>query len=287
MAKKKERSLSQHMAAKKTVRYIVLIILTIICLFSFYILIINATRAHNDIQKGFSLVPGVWFLTNFKHLLSNGNLPVVRGMINSLIISGGSCILSTYFSALTAYAIHAYDFKGRKFVFTFILAIMMIPTQVTALGFVRFMNQLHLTDNFIPLIVPSIAAPTVFFFMKQYMESSLPLEIVEASRIDGAAEFKTFNAIIVPILKPAIAVQAIFTFVTAWNNYFTPNLLLSKTQMKTLPILIAQLRSADFLKFDLGQIYMMIFLAIIPVVIVYIALSKNIIQGIAVGAVKG
>ena len=164
---------------------------------------------------------------------------------------------------------------------------MMIPTQVTALGFVRFMNQLHLTDNFIPLIVPSIAAPTVFFFMKQYMESSLPLEIVEASRIDGAAEFKTFNAIIVPILKPAIAVQAIFTFVTAWNNYFTPNLLLSKTQMKTLPILIAQLRSADFLKFDLGQIYMMIFLAIIPVVIVYIALSKNIIQGIAVGAVKG
>ncbi len=287
MAKKKERSLSQHMAAKKTVRYIVLIILTIICLFSFYILIINATRAHSDIQKGFSLVPGAWFLTNFKHLLSNGNLPVVRGMINSLIVSGGSCILSTYFSALTAYAIHAYDFKGRKFVFTFILAIMMIPTQVTALGFVRFMNQLHLIDNFIPLIVPSIAAPTVFFFMKQYMESSLPLEIVEASRIDGAAEFKTFNAIIVPILKPAIAVQAIFTFVTAWNNYFTPNLLLSKTQMKTLPILIAQLRSADFLKFDLGQIYMMIFLAIIPVVIVYIALSKNIIQGIAVGAVKG
>lgn len=287
MAKKKERSLSQHMAAKKTVRYIVLIILSIICLFAFYILIINATRAHNDIQKGFSLVPGVWFLTNLKSLLSNGNLPVVRGMINSLIISGGSCILSTYFSALTAYAIHAYNFKGRKFVFTFILAIMMIPTQVTALGFVRFMNDLHLINNFIPLIVPSIAAPTVFFFMKQYMESSLPLEIVEAARIDGAAEFRTFNSIIVPILKPAIAVQAIFTFVTAWNNYFTPNLLLSKTQMKTLPILIAQLRSADFLKFDLGQVYMMIFLSIIPVVIVYIALSKNIIQGIAVGAVKG
>ena len=287
MAKKKERSLSQHMAAKKTVRYIVLILLTIICLFSFYILIINSTRAHADITKGFSALPGTWFLDNMRNLLKNGNLPVLRGMINSLIISAGTCILSTYFSALTAYAIHAYDFKGKKVIFTFILAIMTIPTQVTALGFVKFMNQLGLINNFIPLIVPSIAAPTVFFFMKQYMESSLPLEIVEASRIDGAAEFKTFNAIIVPILKPAIAVQAIFTFVTAWNNYFTPNLLLSKTQMKTLPILIAQLRSADFLKFDLGQIYMMIFLAIIPVVIVYIALSKNIIQGIAVGAVKG
>lgn len=287
MAKKKERSLSQHMAAKKTVRYIVLILLTIICLFSFYILIINATRSNYDIKKGFSFIPGTSFGDNITKLLRNGSLPVVRGMINSLIISGGSCILATYFSALTAYAIHAYDFRGKKIIFTFILAIMTIPTQVTALGFVRFMNQLGLVNNFIPLIVPSIAAPTVFFFMKQYMESSLPLEIVEAARIDGAAEFKTFNSIIIPIMKPAIAVQAIFTFVTAWNNYFTPNLLISKTQMKTLPILIAQLRSADYLKFDYGQVYMMIFLSIVPVIIVYILLSKNIIQGIAVGAVKG
>jgi len=288
MAKQsKERSLSQHMAAKKTVRYIVLIFLTIVCLFSFLILIVNSTRAHYDIQKGFSLIPGVSFLKNFSKLMHNGTLPVLRGMLNSIIVSGGTCVLSTYFSALTAYAIHAYDFKGRKLIFAFILAIMMIPTQVTALGFIKFMRQLNLLDNFIPLIVPAIAAPSVFFFMKQYMESSLPLEIVEASRIDGAAEFKTFNSIIIPIMKPAIAVQAIFTFVGAWNNYFTPNLLLSKANMKTLPILIAQLRSADYLKFDMGQVYMMIFFSIVPVIIVYIALSKNIIGGIAVGAVKG
>jgi multiple sugar transport system permease protein len=287
MAKKKEKSLSQHMAAKRTVRYIVLILLTILCLFAFYILIINATRAHNDIQKGFSALPGKQFIPNLKKLLKNGNLPVLSGLRNSIIISTGTCILSTYFSALTAYAIHAYDFKGKKVAFTFILAIMTIPTQVTALGFVKFMNQLGLLNNFIPLIVPSIAAPTVFFFMKQYMESSLPLEIVEASRIDGAAEFRTFNSIILPIMKPAIAVQAIFTFVSSWNNYFTPNLLINKNSMKTLPICIAQLRSADYLKFDYGQVYMMIFLSIIPVVIVYIALSKNIIAGIAVGAVKG
>jgi multiple sugar transport system permease protein len=287
MAKKKEKSLSQHMAAKRTVRYIVLILLTILCLFAFYILIINATRAHNDIQKGFSALPGKQFISNLKKLLKNGNLPVLSGLRNSIIISTGTCILSTYFSALTAYAIHAYDFKGKKVAFTFILAIMTIPTQVTALGFVKFMNQLGLLNNFIPLIVPSIAAPTVFFFMKQYMESSLPLEIVEASRIDGAAEFRTFNSIILPIMKPAIAVQAIFTFVSSWNNYFTPNLLINKNSMKTLPICIAQLRSADYLKFDYGQVYMMIFLSIIPVVIVYIALSKNIIAGIAVGAVKG
>ena len=288
MAKsKKEQSLSQHMATKKAVRYTVLILLTLLCLFAFYVLIINSTRAHSQIQKGFSALPGTRFAKNFANLMKNGNLPVLSGLRNSLIISAGTCILSTYFSALTAYAIHVYDFKGRKFVFTFILAIMTIPTQVTALGFVRFMNDIHLTDNFIPLIVPAIAAPTVFFFMKQYMESSLPLEIVEASRIDGATEFRTFNEIILPIMKPAIAVQAIFTFVSSWNNYFTPNLLISKNTMKTLPICIAQLRSADYLKFDYGQVYMMIFVSIIPVVIVYIALSKNIIGGIAVGAVKG
>lgn len=288
MAKQgKEKSLSHHKAVKKTVRYIVLILISILCLFMFYILIINSTRAHSQIMAGFSAVPGTRLIKNFTNLFHNGNLPVIRGLINSLVVSAGTCILSTYFSALTAYAIHAYDFKGKKFLFTFILAIMMIPTQVTALGFVRFMRTLNLMDNFIPLIIPSIAAPTVFFFMKQYMDGALPIEIVEASRIDGATEFYTFNRIVIPIMKPAIAVQAIFTFVTAWNNYFTPQLLISKTKMKTLPMLIAQLRSADYLKFDYGQVYAMILFSILPVVIVYICLSKNIIEGIAVGAVKG
>ena len=123
--------------------------------------------------------------------------------------------------------------------------------------------------------------------MKQYMESSLPLEIVEAARIDGCNEFRIFNEIILPIMKPAIALQAIFTFVTGWNNYFTPALILSKKHMKTLPILIAELRSADFLKFDMGQVYFLIMLSILPVIIVYLCLSKFIIRGVTLGAVKG
>ena len=170
---------------------------------------------------------------------------------------------------------------------TFIMAIMMIPTQVTALGFVDLMRTFKLLDNYIPLIVPTIAAPVVYFFMKQYMEGALPLEIVEAARIDGSNEFRTFNSIVLPIMKPAIAVQAIFAFVTSWNNYFTPNLIISKDNLKTLPILIATLRGADFLKFDMGQVYMCILLSILPVVVVYIFLSRYIIQGVAVGSVKG
>jgi multiple sugar transport system permease protein len=188
---------------------------------------------------------------------------------------------------MTAFAIHAYDFKLKKFMFTFILAIMMIPTQVTALGFINMLRKIKLMDSFIPLIVPAIAAPAVFFYMKQYMDSTLPMSLLEAARIDGAGELKTFNTIALPMMKPAIAVQAIFAFVGNWNNYFTPALVLKEENMKTLPVLIAELRGADFLKFDMGIVYMTIAFSIFPVIIIYLILSKNIVGGMALGAVKG
>ncbi len=271
---------------RRAVAYIVLIFLSILCLFWFYVLFVNATRTHADIQSGFSAVPGGNFKANWDNLV-HGSQPIMSGMMNSIIVSTLCALLSTYFSAMTAYAIHVYDFKGKKFMFTFILAIMMIPTQVTALGFIQFMDKLHLTNTFIPLIVPTIAAPVTFYYMKQYMESTLPISIIEAARIDGSGEFRTFNKIVMPIMKPAIAVQAIFTFVSNWNNYFIPALILKDEKVKTLPILIAQLRSADWLKFDMGQVYMMIAFSIFPVIIVYICLSKYIVQGVALGSVKG
>ena len=213
-------------------------------------------------------------------------IPVINGVINSLIIATCTAILSIYFSAMTAYSIHVYDFKGKKFIFNFILLIMTIPTQVSALGFFSMCTDLGLRDTYIPLIVPAIAAPAVFFFMIQYMKSSLPIDIIEAARIDGSGEFRTFNTIVLPMLKPALAVQAIFSFVASWNNYFLPSLIIDTSTKKTMPIMIAQLRSADFLKFDMGQVYMFIFIAIIPVIIVYFCLSKFIIAGVSLGGVK-
>ena len=147
--------------------------------------------------------------------------------------------------------------------------------------------MMDMMDTYWPLILPKIAAPIVFFFMKQYMESVLPLEIVEAARVDGSNEFHTFNRIVLPMIKPAIAVQAIFSFVENWNNYFVPALIINSNDKKTIPILIAQLRSADYLKFDLGKVYMMVFVAIIPVMLVYIFLSKFIIKGVTMGSLKG
>lgn len=163
----------------------------------------------------------------------------------------------------------------------------MVPGQVSALGFIQMVTKMGLYDTFLPLIIPAIASPVVFFYMMQYMESVLPFEIVESARIDGANEFFTFNTIVLPILKPAIALQAIFSFVGSWNNYFMPALILSSKNKKTIPILIAQLRSADYMKFDLGKVYMLICLAIIPLLIVYLILSKQIIRGVTMGSVKG
>ena len=267
--------------------YAILIFLTVLCLFSFYIMIVNATRSNGQLQAGFRLLPQEHFWDNLKNAWTDASINIPRGMLNSLFIAASTAVLTTYFSALTAYGVHVYDFKGKNLVFTFIMAIMMIPAQVSAVGFVQMINKLHLTNNYIPLILPSIAAPVVFFYMKQYMESVLPLEIVEAARCDGSNEFRTFNTIILPIMKPAIAVQAIFSFVSSWNNYFIPALLLDKAEMKTVPIMIAQLRSADYSKFDMGKVYMFILLAILPVMLVYIILSKSIIKGVTSGSVKG
>ncbi|MBQ8536041.1 MAG: carbohydrate ABC transporter permease [Clostridia bacterium] len=267
--------------------YALLIFLTILCLFSFYMLIINATRSNGELQAGFTLFPSTHFVENFVNAWNDASINIPQGLLNSFFIAASTALLTCYFSALTAYGLHAYDFKLKNAAFIFIMAVMVIPKQVSAVGFVQLCMKLGLTNNFLPLILPTIAAPVVFFYLKQYMESVLPMEIVEAARVDGSHEFRTFNAIILPMLKPALAVQMIFSFVESWNNYFIPALLLDKAHMKTVPIMIAQLRSADYSKFDMGKVYMFILLAILPVLLVYIFLSKSIIKGVTAGSVKG
>ena len=268
------------------VAYLVLILLSFLCLFFFYILIINATRSHADLQKGFSALPGGYLLENLKNVANDGSFPMFKVIVNSLIVSISTAALCTYFSSLTAYGLYAYDFKGKKIAFTFIMAILVMPTQVTAMGFLRLITNMGMYDSLLPLIIPSIASPAVFYFMYSYLQSSLPLSLVEAARIDGSGEFMTFNRIVLPIMKPAIAVQAIFTFVGAWNNYFVPALVIQSKDKMTVPILIATLRGADYMNFDMGKIYTMIMVAIVPIIIVYLFLSKYIIAGITLGGVK-
>ena len=280
------KSKTKSSRGRSILAHTVLILLSFMCLFFFYVLIINATRSHAELQKGFSALPGKYFFTNLKNVANDGSFPMFRGILNSLIVSGCSAALCTYFSALTAYGLYAYDFKGKKVAFTFIMAILVMPTQVTAMGFLKLVTNMGMYDSLLPLIIPSIASPAVFYFMYSYLQSSLPISLVEAARIDGSGEFKTFNRIVLPIMKPAIAVQAIFTFVGSWNNYFVPALIIQSKSKMTVPILIATLRGADYMNFDMGKIYMMITVAIVPIIIVYLLLSKYIIAGVTLGGVK-
>ncbi len=279
----KSISLTVH----RIVCYVVLTIFSFLALFFFYLLLINATRTHNEIQLGLSFLPGSRLAKNFMGVINDPNLKVLKGLLNSLIVAGSSALLSVYFSGMTAYGVHVYNFTGKKVFFNALLLIMTIPTQVSALGFFNLMTDLKLTNNFIPLIVPAIAAPTVFFFMKQYMESSLPIDIVEAARIDGSNEFRTFNEIILPILKPALAVQAIFSFTSSWNNYFIPALIIDKPELKTMPLWIAFVRGRELATLDFGEVYMVLALAILPVMVVYFCFSKFIVAGVTLGSVKG
>ncbi len=272
----------------RVISYIFLIFVTFISLFPILLLIVNSTRSAAQLQSGFSLIPGGSLIKNFKAAIDTSAIDLPNGIFNSFIIAACVCIVTTYFSAMTAYGIHVYDFKLKKAAFNFILVIMMIPTQISAVGFIKLVYGMKLTNNFLPLIIPSVAAPSVFFYMKQYLESSLPMDVIEAARVDGSNEFATFNGIALPMMKPALAVQLIFSFVASWNNFFTPALILTDSKKQTLPIMISKLKSMQLSgNSNLGQIYMVILISIIPVVIVYFFISKNIVEGVALGAVKG
>jgi multiple sugar transport system permease protein len=277
---------SMGMGTIRIIAYLVLTVLSVLCLIWFYLLFINATRSHSEITSGVSFVPGNQLLNNWKKL-QNSTLDFLRGTLNSAIIAFSSAILNVYFSMMTAYAIHAYRFKGRKAVHVFILAIMMIPAQVTSLGFYRLVvDTLKLKDSFIPLIVPSIAAPVTYFYIVQYMKSNLPMSLIEAARIDGCFEISILNRIVLPLMKPALAVQLIFAFVASWNNYYMPAMILSSSKKRTLPILIYTLRAATEKDKDLGFQYVAMALSVLPVIVVYIFFAKNIVGGVSVGGVK-
>lgn len=292
MARKKTStdSYQARLKAQRLFKEIICILLCLMCLIPFLILFLNATRTSDAIKSGsLSLLPGGNTIENWKGFMNQQNgmtLTVFRAMLNSFIIAVPSTIFTVYFSTLTAYGIYIYDFKLKKAAWSFIIGVMIVPNTIAIIGFYRFMLNLNLTDNYIPLIVPAIAAPSTVFFMRQYMQSTFPKEIVEAARIDGSGELHTFNRIALPLMKPAIATQAIFAFVASWNNLFLPNMLLSTDTKKTLPLFISLLQSDQF-KTDYGVLYIGLAVTILPIFVVYFLLSRSIVAGVQLGGVKG
>ena len=265
---------------------IVCIILSILSIMPFIIMFINSTRSTYEIQQhAVSFVPSKFLLNNWKVLTSKSFNPA-KGFLNSLIVSCGITGITLYFSTLTAYALVMYDWKLKNAFFSFIMAIMMIPATITIIGFYQMVYKIHMTNRFLMLILPAMAAPSLVFFMRQYMKPSVSPSLVESARIDGAKEFFTFNVIVLPIMKPAIATQAIFSFVTSWNDLFKPLILLTKQDKYTLPIMVSLLRG-DIYRTEYGSVYLGLTLTALPLIIVYLILSKYIVAGVAMGSVKG
>ncbi|MED5017426.1 carbohydrate ABC transporter permease [Paenibacillus chibensis] len=281
---KVQRSSTVNQKISRTIIYIVCISLAVLSILPFWIMFVNATRSTPEIQSGLSLLPSTHMMSNLRVLLDKSFDPW-KGFLNSFIISSSATICTVYFSSLTAYGLVAYNWKLRQPFFTFILCVMMIPSQASAIGFYQFMYKLHWTNNFLPLILPAIAAPAVVFFMRQYLLATLSIEIVEAARVDGSGEFSTFNRIILPLMMPAVATQAIFAFVANWNNLFMPLILLTQKDKYTMPIMVSLLRG-DIYKTEFGSIYMGLALTALPLFVVYFLLSRYIIAGVALGGVK-
>lgn len=272
------------LSLNRTLVYVICIFLAFLSLIPFWIMFVNATRSTPEIQQGLSIIPSSNLAVNWNVLINKSFDPLV-GFMNSFIVSAGTTLLAVYFSALTAFGLVAYNWKWRQSFFTFIIIILLIPAQASAIGFYQFMYKIGWTNSFLPLILPAIASPTVVFFMRQYLLGALSIELVEAARIDGSGEFQTFNRIIVPIMLPAIAVQAIFVFVGSWNNLFMPLILLTQKEKYTMPIMVSLLRG-DIYKTEYGSIYLGLSLTVLPLIVVYFLLSKFIIAGVALGGIK-
>jgi len=246
---------------------------------------VNATRSTVEIQQqSLSLIPSIHFGDNYR-ILVRGAFDPWLGFRNSLVIAGGTAIAAIYFSSLTAFALIAYHWKFKQAFFTFILAIMMVPTQIVTIGFYQMIWRLGYTNNFLPLILPAIASPAIVFFMRQYLIATFSKDIVNSARIDGAGEFRIFNRIVLPMMKLALATQAIFVFVLIWNNLFLPMVLITRSELYTMPLMVSLLRG-DIYRTEFGSIYLALSLSVLPLFVIYFALSKYIISGIQLGGVK-
>ena len=269
---------------KKGILYFLLILLGVTCLLPFMLMIVNATRSGAEISKSFTLIPGHALKDNWVILFDYFNL--FKGMRNSLLVAIPATLLGAYFPALTAYGLAMYKFKGNKVIFGAILVFMMIPGQLSLIGFYQLCTKLHLVNSYTPLIIPAIAASGTVFFLRQYILSTLPPSLVEAARIDGANELYTFHKIVLPIISPAIATMSIMGFIGNWNNYLLPMIILTKNDKFTLPVMMATLRASLDVAKNQGATYLAVAISVIPILLVFCFFSKYIISSISAGAVK-
>jgi len=269
---------------KKVFIYGILIFLSALSIIPICLVMVNVTRSTPEINAGLTLVPSVHLFDNWKSLNSI-DMKISNGFRNSFLVALPSALCAVYFSAMTAYGLHMYRFRGRRLLWSIILFFMMLPATLSFIGFYQSMVRLGLRNSYLPLIIPSIAAPVTVFFLRQYLSSIPARELAEVSRIDGASEFRIFNEIVLPIMGPALSTQAFFAFLASWNNFLAPVVLISDVKLYTLPMMVMQLQASihnpDYGSMDLG-----VAVSTLPIVFVYSFCSRYIISGLTAGSIK-
>ncbi len=271
----------------KIIIYILCILVAFMVLFPLISLLLASTHSSTEIMQGFSFTVGNSFIDNIVSLmdiLGAQDLSIVRSFFNSCIISLASTSLCIYFSALTAYACHAYDFKGKAFFEKFILFLIIIPGQLGAVGFYALIVDMNLLDTYIPFIVPAICSASTVFFIRQYLKANFSKEFIDAARMDGASEFRIFNTICLPYIKPALATMALFGIISSWNSFMGPMMFLTEPELYTLPQILYFLTSMDSV--DYGAVYMGVLITMLPMLLIYLFLSKTIMAGVSNGGLK-
>ena len=280
--KVKKTDLSGTSTAYKVFAVVILIMLAIFFLFPLYWIVTGSFKSAIDIN---AKVP-VWFpmnptMGNYDQLVAK---PAFRWLFNIVFISAMAMILTCITAALAGYALGKKRFYGRTILFTIIICAMALPKQVIVIPLAQEMKLLHMSDTLWAVILPTVGWPFGVFLMKQFSET-IPNEILEAARVDGAGELKTFFSVVFPMIKPGIGALAIFTFVNTWNDYFLQLVMLTSEEKWTLPLAIANMQGE--MSSDFGLIMAGAALASIPIIVVFIAFQKYFTQGIAMGAVKG
>ena len=280
--KVKKTDLSGTSTAYKVFAVVILIMLAIFFLFPLYWIVTGSFKSAIDIN---AKVP-VWFpmnptMGNYDKLFAK---PAFLWLFNIVFISAMAMILTCITAALAGYALGKKRFYGRTILFTIIICAMALPKQVIVIPLAQEMKLLHMSDTLWAVILPTVGWPFGVFLMKQFSET-IPNEILEAARVDGAGELKTFFSVVFPMIKPGIGALAIFTFVNTWNDYFLQLVMLTSKEKWTLPLAIANLQGE--MSSDFGLIMAGAALASIPLIVVFIAFQKYFTQGIAMGAVKG
>ena len=261
---------------------IILIAVVLFFLFPLYWIITGSFKNNAEITAR----EPIWFpmsptMENYMELFDN---PAFLWLFNIIFISAAAMLLPCITASLAGYALGKKRFIGRGVLFTIIICAMALPKQVIVIPLAQLMTFLNLKDTLWAVILPTVGWPFGVFLMKQFSES-IPTEILEAARVDGAGELRTFFSVVFPMIKPGIGALAIFTFVNTWNDYFLQLVMLISEEKWTLPLAIANMQGE--MSTDYGLIMAGAALASVPIIIVFIAFQKYFTQGIAMGAVKG